>query len=433
MRGRFYLVVALLLAGIGIFALINLSGGGGGSRTVVFPDGSEVKVLGAVRSGTSFSSDSPWQGALRRILPPGWRRVLPPVTTIICGSGNTNHLVVFFGVASPMPWSWLVAVDDEGFRYPMSGGSCSTGMGAQAMHGVTFNAFPRRQNSFRLDFLDSSYKVIAQARIENPLPLPPPEFSWRSQPMPVTQTNGELALTLVSAKEQTNAWGSYLNPKWQTQASDPRWKNTQVGYVRTMDPTGNEGGFLSRKEKVWQLKATYHRARWESFDAAERMSVTNLAVPAPGEIIPIDLAQECAGVRVTVEGLYGAGTLYITNGIQRAMTTDYQGGWGTTSSGNITVESFGGKQPFLLMEVAGLGDHDELRLRLTDDQGRPVKHEDQGSYHYRSGSKARIYKPSIEVTNEVQSLSLEIVVSRAKEFVFYINPADIQPPQPKQP
>ena len=432
MRGRFYLVVALLLAGIGVFALVTLNGGGG-SRTVVFPDGSEVKLLGAVRSGMTFSSDSPWQGAVRRILPPGWRRVLPPVTTIICGIGNTNHLVVFFGVAAPVPWSWLVAVDDEGFRYPMSGGSCSTGMGAQAMHGVTFHAFPRRQKSFRLDFLDSSYKVIAQARIENPLPLPPPEFPWQSQPMPMTQTNGELALTLVSARERTNAWGSYLNPKWQTQASDTRWKNTQVGYVRTMDPTGNEGGFLSRKEKVWQLKATYHRARWESFDATVRMSVTNLAMPAPGEMIPIDQVQECAGVRVTVEGIYGAGTLYITNGSQRAMTTDYKGSWGTTSSGNITVESFGGKQPFLLMEIAGLGNHDELRLRLTDDQGRPVKHEDEGSYHYRSGSKARIYRPSIEVTNEVQSLSLEIVVSRAKEFVFYINPADIQPPQPKQP
>lgn len=398
---------------------------------VVFPSGTEVKVLGAVRSGTPFSSDSPWQGALRRILPTGWRRVLPPVTSIACGSGNTNQLVVFFSVASPLPWSWLVPVDDEGFRYPMSGGSCSTGMGAQAMHGVTLNAFPRRQSSFRLDFLDSAHKVIAQIRIDNPLPLPPAKFPWQSQPMPVTQTNGELALTLVSARERTNVWGSYLNPKWQTQASDPRWKNTQIGYVRTTDPTGNEGGFLSRKEKVWQLKATYHRARWESFDAAERMSVTNLAVPVPGEMIPIDLVQECAGVRVTIEGLYGAGTLYITNGSQRAMTTDYQGSWGTTSSGNTTVESFGGKQPFLLMEVAGLGDNDQFRLRLTDDQGRPVKHEDYGSYHYRSGSKARIYKPSIEVTNQVQSLSLEVVISRAKEFVFYINPADIQPPQPK--
>jgi hypothetical protein len=159
------------------------------------------------------------------------------------------------------------------------------------------------------------------------------------------------------------------------------------------------------------------------------MVVTNLAVPARGEMIPLDQVQDCAGARVTVEGLYGEGTLYITNGAQRAMTSDAGTRWGRTSSGNTVVESFGGKQPFFVVEAAGLRDWDELRFRLTDEPGRVVKLENQGGFYYRNNSKTRVYQLSLEVTNDVGSLSLEIAVSRAKEFVFYIDPKDIQPPQ----
>jgi hypothetical protein len=429
MRWRFFIVVALLaVVGVGVLVLFIRDGATG---VVTFPDGSEVEVLGAVPSGAAVSSDRPWQSTLRRFLPARWHGVLPPVSTLTCGSGNTNQLVVFFRLTPPAPWTSLVAVDDDGLRYPPAGGSCSMGGGPGTIYGVSFDAFPRRQKSFQLEFGGPEYKVIARARIANPLPLPPVESAWQAQSLPITQTNGELALTLFAVKEATNAWGSYLNPNWQTQVLDPRWKDARIGYCRVTDPVGNQGEFLSRKEKVWQLTTTGHRAGWESFDASERMLVTNLVVPAPGEMIPINQVSECAGARVTVEGLYGPGMLYVTNGTQRAMTVGYQTSGGTITWGNTTVEYCGSKKPFFLVAVTGLGDRDEFRLRLTDERGRPVRHETPGNYQPRSGSPARIYQPVVELTSEVASLSLEIVVSRAKEFVFYINPADIQPPPAK--
>jgi len=428
MRGRLIILFPFLVIG-GVVAFVSFRRSEVKTRMVAFPDGAVVEVLGAVRSGSSFSSDRSWQSVLRRTLPARWHGVLPPVSTLTCGSGNTNHLIVFFGLTAPVPWSWLVAVDEDGFRYPMAGGSCSSSSSARTIHGVTLYGFPRRQKSFWLEFMDGERKVIARARIANPLPVPPVESLWQAQPLPTTQTNRELALTLVSAREGTNKWASFLHPKWQTQPFDPRWENTRMGYLRVFDPVGNEGGFLSRKEKVWQLDVTFHRAEWESFDVFERMVVTNLAVPTPGAMIPVDQVQDCAGARVTVEGLYGMGTLYITNGAERAMTAEAGTSWGTTSSGNTMVESFGGKQPFFVVEAAGLDDRDEFRFRLTDEQGRVVKLGNHGGYHYRLYSKIRVYQLSLEETNEVRSLSLEIVVSRAKEFVFYINPKDIQPPQ----
>lgn len=427
MRRRLLIFFALLVIG-GIGVLMSFRLGEAETRVVSFPDGSVAKVLGAVRSGSSFSSDRPWQSVLRRTLPARWQGVLPPLSTLTCGSGNTNHLVVFFELTAAAPWSWLVAVDEAGFRYPISGGSCSSTSGARTIHGVTLFGFPRRQKTFWLEFLDQEQKLIARARVPNPLPVPPAESAWQPQSLPTTQTNGELVLTLASIRERTNRWGSFLNPEWQTQSLDPRWQNARMGYLRVFDPVGNEGGFLSRGERVWQLDVTFHRGEWESFDATERMVVTNLAVPNAGEMIQLDRVQDCAGAQVTVEGLYGRGTLYITNGLQRTMTVDAGTRWGTTSSGNTVVESFGGEQPFFVVEAAGLGDRDEFRFRLTDEQGREVKLGNRGGYQYRNRARTRVYQLSLEATNEVRSLSLEVVVSRAKEFVFYISPQDIQPP-----
>jgi hypothetical protein len=93
------------------------------------------------------------------------------------------------------------------------------------------------------------------------------------------------------------------------------------------------------------------------------------------------------------------------------------------------VEAFSGKQPFFIVEAAGLADRDDFRFRLTDEQGRVVKIGNVGGYYHRNSSKTRVYQLTLEVTNEVRSLSLEMAVDRAKEFVFYISPKDIQPPQ----
>jgi len=403
-------------------------------RTIVLPNGTRAKVLGAVRGGTTFSTEEAWSRPLRKILPGSWQSWLPSVVSITCGS--TNDIVVYFSLAAPggaisYPWSWPGTEDDDGFRYPPTGGSCSTSTGGTSVYGVVIRSFPRRQKFFRLNFLDSNYQIITRVKVANPLPVPPPEQKWQAEAMPITRTNGPLALTLASAREETNQWGTYLRPKWQTQALDSRWKNTQPGYLQVADAVGNEGGFLSRKEKVWQGNANFHRKRREDFEAYEIMVVTNLSVPAPGEMISAGAVQDCADVQVQLEGLFGAGTLYITNGLQRIMTTNVHDGWSTSSDGKTTVESIGSKENFFLVNATGMAAHDELRLRLTDEAGRNIPLKQSNTYQSHAGSSARVYQRSFVITNQVQSLSLEIIVSHPQEFIFYINPKEILPPEPK--
>ena len=418
------LIAVLMLAAV--LSLVLIAKGSGGNKSVVFPNGVEVQVRGAFPGGKSVSSDKPWTATLRKVLPARWQSKLPQVTSISCGS--TNQLVVFFEVTTT-PWEWIAAVDDDGFVYPRSGGSCSSSIGnGRTLYGVPLEAFPRRQKSFRVDFFDTDSKVVAQVRVANPLTVPPAEQAWQAQAMPIVQTNGELALTLVSAKELTSLRGSYLHPKWQIQAFDSRWEHARAGYHRVTDPIGNEGSFLSPKEKVWQIKTSAHRTRLEDFDADERMSVTNVAVPTPAQMIHLNVAAYCAGMKVVIEGLYGPGTLHVTNGMHRGMTTNISGGSSTSFSGTTTVESLALKRPSFLVEVTGMSGRDELVVRLTDSQGRPVKVVEPNNYRYRTGG-VRVYQIGFDPTNQIQSLSLELAVSRPKEFVFYINPKDIQPPQ----
>jgi hypothetical protein len=349
MRRLFIILVAglILAAMVGLLIIVK---GKDGDKSVVFPNGAEVRVRGAFPGGKSVSSDQPWTAALRKVLPARWQTKLPPVTSISCGSGSTNQLMVFFELTTT-PWEWIAAVDDDGFAYPRSGGSCSSSIGnGRTLYGVPLEAFPRRQKSFRLDFIDAQSRVLAHIRLANPLPVPPVEQSWQAQELPITQTNEGMTLTLSKVDERTNQWGAHLNLKWEKQAFDPRWEQARIGYHRVTDPVGNEGGMLSRREKVWQIKTVAHRTRLEDFDAEEKMSVTNAAVPSPAQMIPLNVAAYCAGAKAVVEGLYGAGTLHVTNGLHRGMTTNISSGSSTSFSGGTTVESLSIKRPSFLVE-----------------------------------------------------------------------------------
>jgi hypothetical protein len=126
------LVAAMLVAAT--VGLVLLSRGERVDKSVVFPNGVEVRVLGAFPGGKSVSSDKPWTASLRKALPGRWRGKLPPVTSVSCG--GTNQLMVFFELTTA-PWEWIVAVDDDGFVYPRSGGSCSSGIGnGRTLYGV---------------------------------------------------------------------------------------------------------------------------------------------------------------------------------------------------------------------------------------------------------------------------------------------------------
>ena len=424
------IALVLLVAGLAVATLVvRRFATQQATKTVVFPGGTRVKLLGAARSDQTFIAEEPWAKPLRKILPARWQGWLPGKISMKCGSNSTNNITVFFEVpapiGAPMPWQTLVAVDDDGFRYPTSGGTCSSSSAGRTILGIALRGFPRRQKTFRLEFLDANRQVLTQVQVANPLPWPPVEQAWRAQSLPITQTNGDLAVTFVAAREGSNRWGSFFRPQWKFQSSDPRWQNPLPGPLELADAVGNTDSFLSLKETVWQVTATFYLRRLEDFDASDRLLVTNLTLPAPGTMLPLDIDWKQDGVRLRTDGLFGPGTLYITNNLQRGMTTNLRSGWSTTSDGKNAIESYGSLNHFLLLDAEGLSGSTKLELRLTDELGREITINGQNTYRSGPSGNTRRYRYEFAVTNAVESLALEVLVNRPKTFVFYLNPAEL--------
>ena len=136
-------------------------------------------------------------------------------------------------------------------------------------------------------------------------------------------------------------------------------------------------------------------------------------------------------LRVMVLVLAGAGKFMVTNGISRTMVPSTSAGVGhsTSSFGNTVVESWWGVKPFLLVEVQNALPEDEVFIHMQDEGGRDVKMDGDGGW---SGSRSgiRCYRRDFDQPESIQSLNLEIVLSRPMKFEFLINPADVQPAKP---
>ena len=194
MRRLVVILIAALVVAV-VVSLVFIAKGKANDQVVIFPNGVEVRVRGAYPGGKSVSSDKLWMATLRKILPARLQTKLPPVTSISCGSGSTNQLMVFFELTTT-PWEWIAAVDDDGFVYPRSGGSCSSSIGnGQTLYGVHWKPFPGGKNRFAWTFsmhsqrwwLKSGWQIRCRCRRSNNhgrhknYRLPKPMASWRSR------------------------------------------------------------------------------------------------------------------------------------------------------------------------------------------------------------------------------------------------------------
>lgn len=133
-----------------------------------------------------------------------------------------------------------------------------------------------------------------------------------------------------------------------------------------------------------------------------------------------------------VRGVGGIGSLYVTNGAQWVMlsNTSGQSGSGSTSDGKSSVEYWHVLTPFIMVEVSGAGANDDVRFQMTDPRGRVIQLDPQS---YNSVKNRRVYVERIRPKNGVESMNLEIIISRPLEFEFMIDPKEIKPAQSARP
>lgn len=400
------------------------------SRVLMLPGEIRFELIGVSKSGEEFTSEQAWQRVLRRILPGALSAKLPQAFTSRSSDGNTNTIRLWFTLTDAMaanvttgPWQWYVAVDADGFSYPLNGGSGSSTSGGKTYHHLDLAAFPRRQKDFELRLLDGARQQVAALRLANPAPGPHP--NWAAEALPITQTNGPLAVTLERLQEKGQDYSFWLNAKWKIAHAEPEWRNAKPAYPMYEDATGNRGGRLSFAEPAWKITMPFHRVGWSNFTATEKFRLTGLPVPEAGEMQLLQTNFSCAGVGISVQALVGEGTLCITNGTNYAMTSSLpRSGWGRSSDGTTTVESISGMLPFFLIKTDSLPDADEVRFRVVGGDGKEIPVQDNG--WSGTGDGGRRYQKLFDVTNAVDSVSLEVIVSRPRIFEFMVNPAAVQ-------
>jgi hypothetical protein len=294
--------------------------------------------------------------------------------------------------------------------------------------GMPLLSFPRRQKDFRFDLVDPNGVSIGGLWVPNPVHGPFPE--WHPQPLPQTQTNGPITVTLSGLKPQLNQPWPRIDAKWRVTSSDPGWMDCHVRFHTFEDATGNRGQVLGSQEPAWKLRAWVYRERLKYLPPDERMVLTNLAIPTAGNFVSIDQTNTCAGVGIKVLLLGGAGQLVLTNGGGRFMLplAGAGGTHSTSDNGNTRTESWDTATPFFLVEAQNVQIDDDILFRVRDETGREIKAEANGYDPQPNG--ARIYKPTFDPSETAKFLTLEIMVNRPLEFEFVVNPADVHAPRP---
>jgi hypothetical protein len=188
---------------------------------------------------------------------------------------------------------------------------------------------------------------------------------------------------------------------------------------------GNEGQWLSPREKAWKVRALVFREQLQDFAPEEYVVLTNVAIPEAGKCIPFGQPEKRAGVSLTIHAIAGAGTIANTNGAGWQMLTNAPGsvGHSTSSDGKTTIETWGSRAPFVLLEVKNVQSKDEIEFKLHDDLGREI--ELDASRGYNGTSNGRLYLRAFTPPAAAKSLNLEVIVNRPLQFDFMVNPADV--------
>lgn len=423
-------VIGIVALAVGIWRASRRENSG----TIVFPDGSRLTVLAALRGGEKFTTERPWQKQARRWLPQKWVRWLPDAFTS-SGSGDTNSLIVWFNIVdatgantSSLPWQWFAAVGDDGFCYPMSGGSGSSSSGKTVVHQIWLRAFPRRQAEFDLRFLDANALTLGTIRLRNPVRGPFPD--WTPERLPITRTNGPIVVMLESLTERSNSFSPYstwIAPKWKLVSADTGWQTAKPGYLEYEDATGNSGGHLSFAERAWKLTLPFRKTGSASYSDEEKFLLPDLAVPEPGTLQLLQTNFQRLGVTFTIQAVAGPGRLAITNGTDFCMLIPPSGqgdGMSSYSDNTNEVAMFTSRSSFFLIETSQPDPLDDIRFRLVGSDQKEIPMKSDGRYGKAGGGWRCQQK--FDVTNEVSSISLEVIVSRARPVEFVIDPAEVR-------
>ncbi len=433
--------VLLLVAGIATAIAVALSRMEAARKAqyAVLPDGTRVELLGTSVGWATFTTDKPWMARARNYLPAPLRRWLPAEFTDAFGI-SSNSLTIWLRVipAGTSPPPLMAAAEDEaGFSYVCSPGPYRNFGGRLIMPLIT-GAYPRRQNDFLLRLLDYRSASVASFRVLNPdrgsFPM------WQPLPLPQTQSNGPMALTLRSLTASNgpmpmSLWAltasngpttAQITAEWKLRSSVQAWSGGRIRSVTFWDSTSNRSDYmpvytpgatnwvnfpLSPRESVWKVHALVERPTAEDFAATEKAVLTNVQVP--------------------IKDIPGSPPLRASNAIGNLTIDVIQHGRGTLSNGVNFLEKF-----YVAVMDRDPEPEDQLQYTVRDDHGRELSAVDASGRplapYYAGWGIGLVGHCQLEFApaSDAKFLSLEFHLDRPLVFNFLVNPKNVQAAKP---
>lgn len=385
MRTFFIAASAFLIAALIAAFLLRRSG------VTRLPDGSELLLLGVSVGTNQFSSERPWHRLARRILPPRYHSWIPqPVTG---AHGSTNGITIWFQQKRQTNQEFVLSypgrqeiVSDNGETNRTEGTFFSISPPTLPHGGVYIYNYPRRQSSFLFNIFNSNQQFVATYRIPNPCRGPFPK--WQPDPLPITKTNGDLAVTFNGVYKQMERFPPGKTSCWYRANFALAWqgapsKDWEFNQSWISDPTGNRiGGLypgLSTKEPVWCLHACFERTREATYNEQERCLLATLPVLPSVSFTNFDVQTNFQGSSFWLWAWSSPAAVTLSNGImakaepaQPATNSwtcyELSVSWpNNTNSSWIRCMNF--TRPTLLMAHIPVSGRIE-RLYIRDDHGR---------------------------------------------------------------
>ena len=428
--------IALVVGGVGfLLGLFFLLSRQRQAQEVVLPDGSILRLMGALPGGTPYNTEEPWHGFLRRYLSPKYLRWLPQARTMNCGSAEALSLY-FFRLQIPKKgrrgrfWERLEVLEEGGHVYSNSSGRCSGSLeNGDQWVSTSLTRYPRRQKQFPVVLYDDEQQELARFIVKNPTK---PSFpDWQSRSFPMTNVVDGTRVVLSSFERYRNDYGGFWRPQVEIESEDGSESPYRLRYFQFSDPTGNRGASLSPREPVWKSTIKLYRPKDGELPEEMKGHFRLAEIPSGGQVFPRQEVITIDGLEMRLLFFSGPGVTTITNGTSfhaELPERELASGRSSSSGGNGFTEAWESTHHFLVIETADPGEDVELLFKIRDQDGNEIEREN--IFHGYEGGNLRApyrrrYTFPVSLSESVTALRVDCAINRGLSFDFLVNSSDL--------
>ena len=430
MRGKLFATVLFLLIGIAVAVAISFlisQKRSPGLATQTLSDGTQV-IIQAITFGTNhvFTHGSPFLARLKNHVPPRFHKWLGTQHTTRSTMPEPTAIIWFSGFnATTQQYTYLNPdgfriIDDHGCVLQINQYGGGMADPSFTLQHACANTFPFRQKHFTFRARFAGQPPV-EFKVPNPA-YPAKITEWTPEPLPATRTLGATNFTLTRIRGRFHTDGSWFEPRLQIDIAGEdrtKWFKPQFKY---RDATGNFAYSLCPYEPAWKVECEVYHSYDAPFLENEILRIPDLAVPKPGEVIPLSQFKTLGNVSLQFVALCGPGEYKFSNGVCIAAAPYDKTMSGETYSSSSSsgpprrVElSFRRKDSSLVVDINGLDDSSDLLLRGRDDSGKLFR----VSFN---GSADRTYRYGLEAPTNTTRFALELIPQQPIRLAYTVSP-----------